>query len=218
MKRKSKKRIISIYQPTRLFIDDLEQIYSAMCETMHKVSIETDDYEFENIQELAELKTPKLTNLKMVGYKDNWPYFFFFMYPNSIHIRVEKDETELLGTMEKVKEIISVHKRPLLPASRASQILFSFLPLIAIVVAIIYAFVSKSQDAFYYTLFGVSIFLNIPVWIFNLSPKNQAILSDSKNASSFWKRNSDTIWVAIITTILTLIIAYFFGKIFTTPP
>jgi len=131
------------------------------------------------------------------------------VYPNSIHIRLEKDEPASLGTAEKIKEFVNTRKRPYWPP----LVPFSFAPFVSIALAIAYKYITKTQDFIYYTLFWASIILNIPVWYLNLSTKNQIILNHSKNTSSFWKRNSDTIVVAVLTSIITLVIAYVFGWI-----
>jgi|WetSurMetagenome_2_1015567.scaffolds.fasta_scaffold299480_2 hypothetical protein len=212
MKRKSKEKILNINQPTRLFLEDLEQIYSIINDTMGSVSVENDDYEFENLQDLLELKSPSLTNLKLVGYKGKWPQIFFFINPGSIHIRIDKDEPSLLGTIEKVKEIITARKRyPML--SPAIKLLLSCVPFVLVLSSLIYLFVSRKPDGAFYTLIGLSWLLIVPVLFLNIPPRNQIILAYSKNVPSFWKRNSDGIIVATITSILTLIIGFLFGKI-----
>ncbi len=212
MKRKSKEKILTLTQPTKFFLEDVEQIYSIIDEVTESVSVENDDYEFNNLQELLDIKSLSLTNLKLVGYKNYLPQIFFFVNPGSIYIRINKDETSLLGTIEKIKEIIGARKRHLIPSQTFLRS-FALLPLILAISGLVIKLLIRNQDGVFYTLLGISLFLNVPYWFLNNLPKNQIILSYSKNLPSFWKRNSDTIIVAVITSILSLTIGYIFGKI-----
>ena len=205
MKRKSKQKKLTINQPTKLFLEDIEQIYSIVNETMDSVSIENEDFEFENLQDLLEIKSSSLTNIRLVGYKNGRFRIFFSVYPRLIYISIEEDEPALVGTIEKVKEIIGARKRSLLLPIRFLTVL-AFLGLVLSFLGLFFRSLPAFQGV-------ISIVYNIFVLLLIYLSKNQIILTYSKNTPSFWKRNSDNIIVAIITSILTLIIGYVFGKI-----
>ena len=212
MKRKSKKISSTLTQPTELFLEDVEQVYSTISETAESVSIENDDYEFESIKDLLEIKSSSLTNLKLIGYQNEWPQFFLFINPNSIYIQINKDEAPLLGTAEKVIETIGARKRRFMPSSQTLQILSGLAILLAIS-SLVVKFAVKNSNEYFYALIAATWLLNILILVLVNLPKNKINLAYSKNVPSFWKRNSDTITVAIITSILTLIISFIFGKV-----
>jgi hypothetical protein len=126
MKFKSKQKTLTITYPTKLFLEDLEHIYAILKEVVDKVTIDNDDFEFENLHDLSEMKSSDLKNLNLIGYKNNWPTISFLVYPNNISIRINQDEPSLLGAMEKIKEVIST-RRLLTGISRTPQLILSFL-------------------------------------------------------------------------------------------
>lgn len=212
MKRKNKEKTSTIFQPSEFFLDDLEHFHSIISETMDSVSIENSDYEFENVSELVEEKSPPLTNIEFIGYQNKSPKIFLFIDPWSIYIRINKDEPSLLGTVEKIKEIIKVRKRRFVPSNELLTIL-TWVGVFLAVLSLVIRLTMKDYSVLFFTVLGISLFLNIPISFLIKYPKNKINLTYSKLTPSFWKRNSDTIVVAVITSILTLIISYIFRKV-----
>lgn len=211
MKRKSKTVTATLMQPTELFLEDVEQIYSTISETADSVSIENDDYEFESINDLQEIKSSSLTNLKFIGYQNEWPQFFLFINPNSIYIRIYNDEMHLLGTASKVKEIISVRQRRF-PPSRVTLVFLWVIAVVTSLVGLVIKFATQNHNEIVYTLIATTWIINILLVVLVKIPKNKINLTYSKNMPSFWKRNLDKIITGVITSLLTLIISYLFGK------
>lgn len=204
MKTLSKRINLNINQPTKLFLEDLENINSNITEIADSISIRNNDFEFENLPDLLQIKTPELTELKFIGYKNGFPNLFLFIYPKTIYLEAYNDEPMVLGVIEKVKVIIRSRKRPLLQPMRFLTALV-FLGLVVSISNLV------AIDSLLVSI--ISIVFNITVVLLILLSKNKIILTYSKNTTSFWKKNSDTIIVAIITSIMTLIIGYIFGKI-----
>lgn len=157
---------------------------------MDSVSIRNDDYEFENPQDLLEIKSSSLTNLLLIGSKNGRFRFFFSVYPRSIYISIQEDEPSLVGTIEKVKEIIGARKRPLLQPTRCLWVLV----LVGLVLSILNLINFPIKDLIATASLLVSIFsivFNFTLLLLILLSKNKIILAYSKNTTSFWKRNSD---------------------------
>jgi hypothetical protein len=74
------------------------------------VTIENEDFEFENLHDLLGIKSSGLKSINLTGYKKGWPIIFFYVYPTYIFIRIDQDEPSLLGTMEKIKDKIATRR------------------------------------------------------------------------------------------------------------
>lgn len=215
MKPKSKERITTIKQPTKLFLEDLELIFSILQETMDKVEVENDDFEFDNIQDLSQIKADSLIRLKFFGYKNNMIQIFIYICPKYISIILKKDDPILIGTIEKIKEIFGARKRNFF-LSPKTVLVFSIIGLVISVSYLGSQLFLEVKSFFFIPLIGmISSVLSLFFLYFS---KNQIILSYSKNAPSFWKRNQDKIIIGIITSFLTLLLSFVLGRVFNLIP
>ena len=207
MKALSRRIDLTINQPTKLFLEDLENIYSNITGIEDNISIRSDDFEFENIPDLLKNKTTEVTELTIIGYKNSYPNLFLFIYPKTIYLKADNDEPMVLGVIEKIKEIIKSRKRRLLFPAKGI-IALSLIGLLGLVLALVLQKLLPDNLILSRIVLAISIFLNLSTWIQLLFAKNQINLVYSKDAPSFWKRNRDVIISGAIMTILTLLITY----------
>lgn len=217
MKLISKQKKVYYYQPTKFFLEDLERIYSIISEITESINIRNDDFEFENLQDLQKINTADVSNLKIVGNKNGLPQFILFIYSKLIYISAESDEPALLGGIEKVKEIIKTRKRPIL-LSNTNVIVISIIGLILTSIAGVLLALSVNTVLLIRLLIAASLILDLYAFSQLFFGKNQIILKYSKESPSFWRRNSDKIFVAIIASVCTVILGYIITIVFTPTP
>jgi len=197
-------------KPVKLYLEDIENIFSLLSETYEKVLLRTDEFELESVDELKKLNIDNISRLSIIAHQDGWPSFLLSIFYDEIGIRIWKDNPTSLGVQEKIKQILKKRER-----SSFLQLLYNkaaaFIVLWFLLISLI---LSLSQKSSIVLLNILAIALTV-LWVFFAykSTQNLIILKHSINAPSFLKRNSEAILVTIITSIITLLLGYFFGKL-----
>lgn len=179
---------------------------------MDNVSIESGDYEFENLEELLNSKIPFRKTIKFIGKKGAWPQLLVSIHESMVYINLQKDEPLLLGSVEKIKTIIKRNKRALVPSIYNNMVLIA-IGLILCLTGLITRQFSLIPEPYPMILVYLSyppLFYSL---LFSFPSRNRIFFTYSKDTLSFWERNKDKLIVAIIPSILSLIVGYFLGKL-----
>lgn len=206
--RQLNKPIRKYFTPVKLYLNDLENIYNILKEYTNNVDIYTDNYRVEDIQKLKNLEVKKEHYL-FIRCRD--PNIELVFRPNQADIYFSEDTITNRGILSKIEEVLDKSKvhfgrflisnwmyliflliffglMPInnLGLSYFNWIIIAYLVIVIFLVALLYNFATKSYSTIVYI--------------------------NKKDESSFWKRNKDKIWVAIISGTISAIIGAAIGS------
>ncbi|MBI3853028.1 MAG: hypothetical protein HY298_22490 [Verrucomicrobia bacterium] len=196
-------------KPVLLYRDDIEKIVEAMREVSSDVELSTEEQRFEDLKEWAEMKRDYFTNMQISAKS---PFVSLKLEKNQIWLYIGKDTAESRGVFEKVKRILTDHPPPtaklmnLSTPAVASGICFG-------------AFVSMAAFVDWMGLTVTAILWLGCVWwgrwAFHERFNRYSVIIPRYriDAPNFWKRNSDKITVAIISTAVGIVLTLLFKRL-----
>lgn len=212
--KKRDKSIAKHYPPIKLYLDDLEEIEEALKKASDSISFETEEYEFDSIEELkTHYKTAQLYELEV---STRSPYVSLDLDRKSAFVYAASSEANSAGAFYRLEQIIS--RRLLKP-----RWIYS-LPLVLVLTSIgTFVQYHFSNRINYYVSLSIAILLMI--WgIFAcyvaLRRHSVIVLIHRNSEEPFFQRNKDNLTLAIISALLgailgvagTLIGGYFQNK------
>lgn len=212
MKKKTN-RLCERLNPAKLYLDDIEKIVETMLQISDKVEISNEEYSFESLDELKELKQEALRNLEITASHPSRISIHF--KKDSIYLHASDDAPASRGILEKIKEIVAQRSRRLVWLLNSNFLSGGFFAL-SMIVFIFYGVIDGNGYCFLAGIIGVIIgwfwsWRSIRSQHFNYSV---IILKHRIDAPSFFKRNRDKIIIAIIASVIGGIVVVVFQKIF----
>jgi hypothetical protein len=204
--KKLKKGFLEYFQPAKVYIEDIEKIYTLFLEVSNEIIIEADGYSFENLNELFSYQKVEINRLLL---KISNPYISIDFEPSKISFYSDDDTSVQIGLYEKVKTIIKKRKNWTFSLSTNSFLLGS---LIGTSVYPIYLY--HKNNEWQYLVGGLLVITVDLVWsyyasIIRYEKYSKLILSYKKeNKEPFLKRNKDSIIIAFAFMVFGSIISY----------
>lgn len=93
------------YPAIRIFLDDLESIETILRENGERFSIETEEYKFDSVKELAEKYTGR--NLLEMKISSSNPHIFLYFHKTSVRLYCCSDETKAVGTFHRLDVVLN---------------------------------------------------------------------------------------------------------------
>jgi len=201
--KKINKTLSKSYITARLFLDDLKSI-EELIGNKRSYSIETEDYEFKNIEELKnKYNNQKLNKVKISAHD---PYITIEFHKMWVKLYCGSDDTESAGLFYKLDSIIS-------SSSRKPNFVYSYYSIWFINIIL---FLIPRTSVIYNNnlIFGIisAIFILWILWVgyVRLLNSSEVILSEKGDVKNYFSRNKDTLTSAIISgLVVAILIAYF---------
>ena len=194
MKRTGNKRIED-FPPSKLYLNDLQEILSIFEGSCKEVTIKTGEYENVKPSELPEL----IEKLKLKSFEDIYiisrePYVTLDLRSFGISAYVSESSSIQLGLIAQVKEIINKNRKKFF---RVIPNLITGAPMLAGMAAIIY-------EEWLLVLLGFSVsFLMIwPAAKYQMSRTLEVSTIPKQKESSFFKRRKDELIIAVTSAFL----------------
>ncbi len=187
-------------KPVQLYLDDLQRIVEIFGEMSADVSISTEEYQFENIEEdLGNLSQQTINNLRIESFA---PHILLELSPGIIWLYIFNDDAVSRGLFEKVKTVLHTCRR------RASFLTnHHWLAAVpggwAIVWLVATAGIEKEFSISTFFVLALSLFWGSLGYY--ARTKQHTIIHLKKRAElpSFWSRNKDSIILIIISSAVT---------------
>lgn len=192
-----------IIPPGNYFIEDIEDIYEILTSVSTKVSIETDQYEFESLQELKEY-SGQIKKIVLIA-KD--PYISVDI-GEWVKIYTNKETLLARGAVDKIGTTAQERKKKFSTKSKNPSYLFT------IILALLSSAVVVSLGLIKNVSLGIGLFIFdviLLLWTYYASMlrKSTIRLVHKHEAQNFLKANSDKIIIAIISAIAGGIVKIF---------
>ena len=108
------KKVIKSYyerlQPVLLFFEDIKELYEIFQEASSQITIQSNGYEFDNLDDLTKLKKEIVYDIEILCLE---PYISLKMEPRNIHLYVAEDSLSSRGVFEKLKSILNNRRKKL---------------------------------------------------------------------------------------------------------
>ncbi|MGA2504299.1 MAG: hypothetical protein ABSG01_09440 [Anaerolineales bacterium] len=203
------KDVSASFEPSVLYLDDIEHIIEIFKEASDKVNISTADYAIEDLNQLSKLKYESLNELNISI--DN-PHLSLHLKPDYLMLFTSKNDLLSIGLFEKIKAFLLKKRRPFIWLINNFVLwsIFSFIGL--------YSFTGSLQNHYWIgaTLSSILIIiLGFWIWYYfrvQFKIHSVIILKNRIQAPSFWKRNSDKIWLIIMSALAGGIITFLIEK------
>lgn len=203
--KKVNKPISKQMPPVRLYLDDIESIYQAFKKTNKEIEIRTENYQVDDIKQLKEIGINKIYDLTMYARFSGDRVLF---KPSYTEVYFLYDTLENRGICSEIIEILENRKVKL--GRFLSSIWAFYLNLLLAAILCFSALNFYTEESYVY--FGVFLgFLTLSIisiiLLYRLDNKRHSciLLVEKKEETSFWKRNKDTIWIVVITAIISFI-------------
>jgi len=199
IKKKSPSRT-EFLKPVTLFRDDLDRIVEILQAASPKISIETDEYVFESVDDLVKTGQKIINNLVITcGDILTSPHLMLFLKPHRIELFAREDEPLSRGLFEKIKDILIKRERIYARFLHAGWVLFAFAIALPIL-GIWYKNSPLSAFSFLFTLSGILIM----TWARRDRFERYSTIFLKKRAEqdSFWDRNKDQVLLAVISAVV----------------
>jgi len=203
--KKLKKWIIKELPPVKLYLDDLDSIYEILRQKVKNIDIKTEDYVVEDVKQLKNLGTEKLHHLSIECSDPNIDIQF---YPGWVKIQFYEDSTYNRGILSEIEDIIN-KRRVLLGSFLTSNWAF-FLNGGLFSGSLIGLWeMPQTYMWLFLALLLISILSLIFLWKFRITSYSTIMLLERKEETSFWKRNKDEVFIAIISAIAGSLVTIF---------
>lgn len=190
-------------KPVTLYLDDMIKLVEIFQEVSDAIYIEFDNYEIDNINEIVNLNLESTNLLKI---RSQNPYISIDFSKNSIYLYAQDDTVIQRGCFEKIKGFLStkirkstyIYHSPILSGS------FIGFSLVLLIINI------KSEIYNHIALYSIILVMGVLWSFFGVKDKlnNYSIIYTKTRISSpnFFKRNQDSIIVAIIGALVGALI------------
>lgn len=181
--------------PVKLYLDDLKKIEAMLNEVSKDIKIESEGYEFSNIDELIQLQKESIETLCMKIYN---PYLSIEFKKNEVWLYIADDTALSRGIYEKIKDYLYKHKRNLSWVRKNSL----YTSIILIGYSIISGFFIKYMGITFAKInlaFMIGMFLL--VIYFSRAQFSLIYLVRRVEKPSFVERNKDRIILSIISAV-----------------
>lgn len=196
-------------KPLVLYFEDVVKICEILSELSAEISIKTENYILENIEELKELGEKVIYHLEISVHN---PYVSVDLRPSSARIYISEDNATQRGILDKIKQHLESKQRKL--AWLANNSMLAGATLGASTWFFMFGILGKDQN---FIIYGVLVALLGAFWSF-YGHRNQfryftIIFTSSKNdVSNFFTRKKDDIMVALISGAIGALITYLLTK------
>lgn len=208
MKKRTKYKSLSISH-VKIYLDDLREIYNYLKEISDKVTIETDEASFENIDELTEIKG-KIKSISLIAIS---PYISVVI-ERDVNIYTSDDSTVVVGTVEKIRRLLAIKRklfgRAFSYTSKIPTIFFGFMVLSYILFNI---FKKHAAGIVFGYTYVVTLLCCFIILFGTLAYKSTILLYNKNDMKGFWVRNKDTIFVGLLVSIISTLIGIFIGRL-----
>lgn len=191
------------YSPIKLYLDDLENIEEVLKSSSDIVSIKTEDYEYDSIDELCNHVKAKTVRIKTLEFKTSNPYISIEFTKSRARVHVSSSDKNA-GIFFKLDQIISSRTRNPKWLFSPYFILVSP-PLISLIFVLVSIILSNSY--FLIPLIAPSlIFLPVFIWSLYVDLKKHSVISLMYKKS--WLAESvDKQPITFLQIIVTVVIA-----------
>ena len=198
-----KKSIKYVYKSVNLYLDDIKKIYELMKSHDSELTMTNDDYIFDNVDELMDLKRGSIDVLKIQNKNFDMR---FELSEHGVELNIDKDTPTAMGIYIQIKEIIEKRKRRIIPLNYICGIGIGSGFTICL-----YFF-----DNVFFRVIGATIaILSLLLGYFTFqSVSSKIILKYKIDSPPFIKRNLDSIIVSIIFLLLGIILTVMAQKLF----
>lgn len=201
-------------KPVRLYLDDVEEICKILHEVTESVQLITEDYLFEEPEQLAELRKDYITDLEI---RSSNPFISVDLKPGKGWLYIAKDEPASRGVFEKVMQFLEERRYPLWRFTTFPSILLfsSCLGLsLAFLLVLATGILELGLPVIVVSAVGVLVFVLLILHGVEISSKKYSVvfLTHRANAQPFLKRNRDQIILALISAILGGLVTLFVSR------
>jgi hypothetical protein len=211
-----KKKILSvtkILEPTTLYLDDIEQIIKIIDSVPLKITLETNEYEYDTLKELEkELAGKTIYNLKIsAGEIFNPPFLMLILQSKAAMIHISEDDITSRGLLEKIIDYISKRERKYVKTW--PPIVLNTFMVINLIALSSYFWMKSLYIEIVWYIFGITmLFLTHSVFAYRERTKHYStiILKKYIAGESFWTKHKDQIIVGIIVGIIGAIVGAVF--------
>ena len=212
MKKKEKSHKVELPQ-VKLFLEDLEAIEDVFNKDCDKYKIETEDYEYNTIEELKKNERGKLDSIRIFSSK---PLIEFSLQKKSAEIFCGKDDTISIGISSKIEKIIGkrVATSKLFSSQKIPQAIFLMIISISLTLFLLYKIIpdfKKISDNYFNeeSYFNILNILAVALVILAFFQKyvserkhSKIYLEYKSHHKNFLTRNKDQIILSIISALL----------------
>ena len=216
MKRKEKPSSVEI-PPVRLFLEDLEEIEEVYKKYCKELKIETEDFEFDSVEELKNIGKDKLNSL---SFNSHDPYISVNFSPSNARIYSSEPDPKSVGIVAILKNILDKRLTPLRHLiSKWVLIILNILLFISVMAFLILKDLNENMNII--AIIPLSFFIFWILWMmwgwrFDIKKHSVIYLKNRSSKKNFFSRKKDDIILAIISSIfgclLTLLVIYLTGK------
>jgi NADH:ubiquinone oxidoreductase subunit 5 (subunit L)/multisubunit Na+/H+ antiporter MnhA subunit len=201
--KKKTEKLSSLGPCVKLFLDDIEEVLQILATSCQTVSIQDKDFEYQSLDEVIQKRGKHPKTLHLIGYN---PYVVLSIsgFIRSVHLFANGEEPSMIP-FAKIKSILERNKRgwvhgilgPAMITAYSITLIGWFLRL-------------PISLALRITLVAILLIL-ISVLGVSIEHGMLSILSlgNKSEKGSFWSRNRDSIWLALITAIVTALLTWF---------
>jgi len=211
---KLEKPLLKKYPILRLYKSDLEKIFNLFKDHYPKIEIFADGFKLDDFSELSKINKENIVDFKISAHD---PYLSVDFSGDSVSIFLsDEDDIKLRGLADKIGDILSERKSYFLRFF-ANTFAPNLLTLISLI--LIFSLIKESKTQLFLILFCILFTLLWFLWAFKISTKKHTLiyLYDHSSTSSFFKRNKDNIFLAVLSAltggIITLVITWLLKKI-----
>lgn len=204
----------------RLYLDDIEKIYSIFQEIADQVIIHSEGYALDTLSQLPQLHRDEIKSFSL----DTWSQDIRKLGGASLSLELNSSGAHLYGlrldmptrgAYEEVRRILLAKDNRFLKAVRDLKD-FSFLLIALAVFAFLIGFL-RVLPTLYTTVLGLALLLWAAVtWYASLTSYAAVVPRHKAEAPSFIQRNRDAVILVIISSVISLATGYLLA-IFTRP-
>jgi hypothetical protein len=177
-----------------LYRDDLDELLKLLNDYHFDIHISDDEFDYDNLADLQHSKGDRVSKLNVRGFHNTTVLDFKVSHNTTLNV-LNGDEAFL-----SVRDFLEKRKRRYL----------HLISVLVIVLGVATFLVDAALKTRMRWVFIPFIIAGIAFWILMRNKEGaftRIILTRKHEASSFWKRNKDAIWIVVITAIVTSVMS-----------
>jgi hypothetical protein len=193
--KKLRRTVTRRLSPVLLYREDIEQIFTILRELSPDLEVATDDCAFDNADEWLEVKRDYLPRLEI---KTRPRLVTVDLHPHWVQINAIEDTIQCMGALTKIEQLLRSRGRAAKTLAVVDKALIPFTVLFTLATA--HAVLTKSWFTAFFLSLAAVVWITLWVWGVYLHNGHAVTIIPKYrvDAPSFWRRNSDKIWIAAI--------------------
>ena len=205
---KKKKDLYVNFGPVKIYKEQIKLIVDKLAE-LDETWIAVNDYVLSSFEEIDDFKDVKINELFIHSqYKESLDHLYLKVIKNQCTLLATTDSTFMQGIFAYIEKIISERKRKCRWIESLFYFVAPFGTTISLLIIQLKVYESETLEYIGYSLFGVMVLI-IVLYLSTIGMRKSEVIISKEQKNNFWKRNKDTIIVAVITSILSILFTLF---------